>query len=211
MHVNVTDAVIKGILIGLFMAISVGPTLFAVIKYSMTNSYKAGLAFVFGVSLSDILYVTIANLAASWLLVLDSYRDYIAYVGSAILIIVGLVGLLSKAKPKDINDAPATITGGHYFRIWASGFIINTVNPGVIISWLTAVSATANSSGPYRFILFATCLILILAIDFLKVFLAGRIRLLLTPQRVVYVQKASSLILGGLGVLLLAKTFFGKK
>ena len=211
MHVNVTDAVIKGILIGLFMAISVGPTLFAVIKYSMTNSYKAGLAFVFGVSLSDILYVTIANLAASWLLVLDSYRDYIAYGGSAILIIVGLVGLLSKAKPKDINDAPVTITGGHYFRIWASGFIINTVNPGVIISWLTAVSATANSSGPYRFILFATCLILILAIDFLKVFLAGRIRLLLTPQRVVYVQKASSLILGGLGVLLLAKTFFGKK
>ena len=143
--------------------------------------------------------------------VLDSYRDYIAYGGSAILIIVGLVGLLSKAKPKDINDAPVTITGGHYFRIWASGFIINTVNPGVIISWLTAVSATANSSGPYRFILFATCLILILAIDFLKVFLAGRIRLLLTPQRVVYVQKASSLILGGLGVLLLAKTFFGKK
>ena len=209
MHVNIIDAVVKGILIGLFMAISVGPTLFAVIKYSLTNSHKAGLAFVLGVSLSDILYVTVANLAASWLELLNSYRVYIAYGGSAILIVVGLIGLLKKAVPEVEGKEPAVITGGHYFRIWASGFIINTVNPGVIISWLTAVTATANSSGLYRFILFGTCLALILGIDFLKVFLAGRIRRLLTPQRVIYVQRFSSFIIMCLGGLLLFKTIFG--
>jgi threonine/homoserine/homoserine lactone efflux protein len=61
------DAVLKGLLLGLFMAISVGPTLFAVIKYSLNHSYKAGIAFILGVSLSDIMYVTIANVAAYWL------------------------------------------------------------------------------------------------------------------------------------------------
>jgi threonine/homoserine/homoserine lactone efflux protein len=63
---HAVDAIIKGVLVGLFMAISVGPTLFAIIKYSLNFSYKAGLAFVLGVSVSDALYVIIANIAASW-------------------------------------------------------------------------------------------------------------------------------------------------
>ena len=208
MQLDILGAVTKGILIGLFMAISVGPTLFAVIKYSMDNSYKAGLAFVLGVSVSDILYVTIANIAASWLTVLNTYATYIAVSGSAILIIVGLMGLLQKTKVKRPSKTPATINGGHYFRIWASGFLINSINPGVIISWLAAVSATVDKNGYYRFIMFGTCLTLILSIDFLKVFLAEKIRLLLTPRRLIYVQKSASAILFLLGCGILVKIIF---
>ncbi len=211
MQLDALDAIIKGVLVGLFMAISVGPTLFAVIKYSMSNSYKAGLAFVFGVSLSDIMYVTVANVAASWLVVLGTYGAYIAYIGSAILIIVGGIGVIKKGNAQRPSATQATISGAHYFRIWASGFLINTINPGVIISWLAAVSATANKSGGYRFILFGTCLLLILAIDFLKVFLAEKIRVLLTPRRLVYVQKTSSFIIMILGAMLLIKTLMSGK
>lgn len=209
MPLHITDAVVKGILIGLFMAISVGPTLFAVIKYSMDHSYKAGLAFVLGVSVSDILYVTVANIAATWLAQLSTYSTYIAYVGSLLLIAVGAAGVIRKSVPRRPRSAPLTISGAHYFRIWGSGFLINTINPGVIISWLTAVSATANQGSAYRFILFGTCLVLILAIDFLKVFLAEKIRVLLTPRRIIYVQKTSSAIIGLLGILLLVKTALG--
>lgn len=206
MQSEVLGAILRGIAIGLYMAISVGPTLFAVIKYSMDNSYKAGLAFVLGVSLSDIMYVAIANIAASWLTVLDAYSNYIAYGGSGILILVGLGGFLKKVKPQRPSKNQVTISGAHYFRIWASGFLINTINPGVIISWLAAVSATANKPGGYRLILFGTCLTLILSIDFLKVFLAEKIRVLLTPRRLIYVQKGSALVIGCLGIVLLVRT-----
>lgn len=209
MQSEILDAVIKGVLVGLFMAISVGPTLFAVIKYSMDNSYKAGLAFVLGVSVSDILYVTIANVAANWLVVLESYRDYISYVGALILVIVGAAGTFRKATPKRPAKVPPTIKGAHYVRIWVSGFVINSINPGVIISWLAAVSATANKGPGYRFILFGVCLALILSIDFLKVFLAEKIRVVLTPRRLIYVQRTSSVILMALGVLLFIKTIMG--
>ncbi|HXS37948.1 MAG TPA: LysE family transporter, partial [Flavipsychrobacter sp.] len=158
MHLHIIDAAFKGILLGLFMAISVGPTLFAVIKYSLTLSYKAGIAFVLGVSLSDIMYVTISNLAASWLEYLESYKRPIAFGGAIVLMIVGLVGLIKKHKPQRPSDTPVTITGGHYIKIWSSGFLINTLNPGVFITWLGAVTATANTSGLYRFILFGCCL-----------------------------------------------------
>ncbi len=202
---EIISAVVKGVLIGLFMAISVGPTLFAVIKYSMSNNYKAGLAFVIGVSVSDIMYVTIANVAAAWLVVLNSYGRYIAYGGAAILVTVGLVGLLKKADDDKAQEVK-TISGRHYFRIWVSGFLINSINPGVIISWLAAVSATMNKGGGYRFVLFGTCLSLILAIDFLKVFLAEKIRVLLTPQRLGLLHRVSSFIILLLGLILFVKT-----
>jgi threonine/homoserine/homoserine lactone efflux protein len=200
---QVLDAAVKGLLIGLYMAISVGPTLFAVIKYSMYNSHKAGLAFVLGVSLSDLMYVVVANMAASLLSELDAYSRYIALGGSVVLILVGLAGLLKKTSaPTSSEDIPV-ISGRHYLRIFFSGFLINSINPGVILSWLTAVSTCANQPPLYRFVLFGLCLALILSIDFLKIFLAERIRRSLTPQRLRYVQWASSAIILALGLLLL--------
>src|SRR6187401_561046 len=84
-------AVVGGLGLGMFMAISVGPTLFAVIRYSMNHSWKSGVAFVLGVSLSDIMFVTLANLAAPFLEALHRYERTLAYCGGSILIILGLV------------------------------------------------------------------------------------------------------------------------
>lgn len=205
---HLIDAVVKGILMGLFMAVSVGPTLFAVIRYSLHHSYKSGLAFVLGVSLSDIMYVTVANVAASWLEVLNEYERYIAFGGAVVLIIIGAIGLLKKYKPKRPSNKPLPVGGGHYFKIWLSGFLINTLNPGVIVTWLAAVTATANTSMLYRIVLFGVCLVLILSVDFLKVFLADSIRRKLTLRRIMYLQKFSAACIFTIGVALLISTAF---
>jgi threonine/homoserine/homoserine lactone efflux protein len=208
---QISDAVVKGVLVGLFMAISVGPTLFAIIKYSLNFSYRAGLAFVLGVSLSDALYVTIANIAASWLQYLAPYEKNIALGGAVVLMGMGAVGLLRRHKPKRPSSVPIELTGGHYFKIWLSGFLVNTLNPGVLITWLGAVTITAGASGLYRFVLFATALVIILGLDFSKVFLADRIKRLLTLRRIIYVQRFSALCLLLIGLALFASTVFGSK
>lgn len=202
------DALLKGIALGLFLAISVGPTLFAILKYSLNHSYRAGIAFILGVSISDILYVTVANLAASWLEVLRGYARPIAYGGSAILITVGLLGLLGKYRPIRPSKTPLSISNTDYIKIWTSGFLINTINPAVIIIWLGSVSATVDTSGWYRFVMFTVCLSLVLGIDICKVFLADSIRRKLTLRRVMYLQKTSSAIILIFGVALLASTYF---
>ena len=211
MSLPLSGAVVKGILLGLFMAISVGPTLFAVIKYSLAYTYRAGLAFVLGVSLSDFIYVAIANYAASWLRLLDNYRTGMAIGGGAILVVAGIAGLFKKQKTdnQDVDIVP--ITTGGYIRVWSAGFLINTINPGVIISWLTAVTATANTSGAYRFTLFGTCLVLILSIDFLKVFLAEKIRQKLTPRLILMLNRLSSAILMVLGAMLMSGLLLPKQ
>jgi len=202
------DAVIKGILVGLFMAISVGPTLFAIIKYSLNFSYKAGLAFVLGVSVSDALYVTIANIAASWLRYLQPYERHISFGGAVVLMGMGLVGILRKLTPKRPSSVQNIISNGDVVKIWLSGFLINTLNPGVLITWLGAVTITAGTTGFYRFVLFGTALVIILSIDFAKVFLADRIKRLLTVRKVIYVQRFSAACILFIGIALMAGTIF---
>lgn len=202
------DAFFKGLALGLFLAISVGPTLFAVIKYSLNHSYRAGIAFILGVSISDIMYVTVANIAASWLEILQEYSRPIAYGGSVILIVVGLAGLVTKYKPVRPSMAKFNISSTGYFKVWLSGFLINTINPAVIIIWLGSVSATANTSGWYRFIMFTVCLAIVLGIDTCKVFLADKIRRKLTLRRIMYLQKTSSAIILLFGIALLVTTYF---
>lgn len=190
------------------MAISVGPTLFAVLRYSLNHSYKAGLAFILGVSISDILYVTLANFAASWLEVLQGYQKPIAYGGAVLLIIVGLAGLISKYRPVRPSTTRFSIGTSGYFKIWASGFLINTINPAVIIIWLGTVTATANTTTLYRIVMFGVCLGLVLGVDVCKVFLADAIRRKLTLRRIMYLQKTSAAIILTFGIALLASTYF---
>lgn len=214
---SLISAILGGLLLGLFMAISVGPTLFAIIKYSLNHSYKTGLAFVLGVSVSDIMYVTIANLATPWLEFIYRFEKQVALLGGIILLVIGLLGLVKKYKPVRPSSIPPIIKGGHYFKIFASGFLINTANPGVIINWITSVTLVANATANlsqwegaiYRLVFFGSCLLLVLGVDFLKVFLADSIRKKLTLRKVMYLQKFSAAALFVIGIALLLLTLFG--
>ena len=100
------------------------------------------------------------------------------------------------------------ISNTDYFKIWSSGFLINTINPAVIIIWLGTVSATANTSAWYRIVMFGVCLSIVLGIDICKVFLADAIRRKLTLRRIMYLQKTSSGIILFFGIALFVSTWF---
>lgn len=214
---SLISAILGGLSLGLFMAISVGPTLFAIIKYSLNHSYKTGLAFVLGVSISDIIYVGVANLAAPRLYFFQEHKKEVALFGGIVLLIIGLIGLIRKYKPVRPSSTKTVISKGHYFRIFASGFLINTANPGVIINWIASVTLVANAtihlshleSTIYRMTFFGTCLALVLGVDVLKVLLADNIRKRLTLRKVMYLQKISAGCLFVIGAGLTLFTLFG--
>ncbi|HRP91159.1 MAG TPA: LysE family transporter [Edaphocola sp.] len=207
-----SEAAIKGAALGLFMAISVGPTLFAVIKYSIHHSYKAGIAFILGVSFSDIIYVTMANIASSWLTFLEAHGKTVGYLGSLVFIVIGLIGLLKKYKPKKPNreNKAMKISKKAYLQIWLSGFLMNSLNPGVVIVWLGAAAVIAGPevNASHKITLFGVCLGLVLSIDILKVFLADKIRHKLTLRKIMYINKISAACILGLGLVLLFQTYF---
>lgn len=206
---NFSEAVIKGVLLGLFMAISVGPTLFAVIRYNMHHSYKAGIAFILGVSFSDIIYVVLANIATNWLQFLEDHQRTVGYIGSGLFIIMGLGSLFKKYKPKRPKQGKALdISAGAYFKIWGTGFLMNALNPAVILLWVGAAISVAGATIPPRIVFFGVCLAIVLGFDMLKVFLADKIRRQLTLRRIMYLNRISAICILIFGFLLLAKVYF---
>ena len=206
--VRVYTAFYLGCGFGLFMAVSVGPTIFAIIKYSITYGWRAGMSFVIGVSLSDSIYVLLANIASAWLSGLMNHEKTIGYLGAVLLIIFGLYGFFKKIKVTRNRNDDAKVSSRDYFKIFASGFLMNTLNPGVIITWITAVAAISTMTAAYRLVFFITCLGIILGFDFLKVLLAQRIRRRLTPRNIIYLNRISALCLVVIGIVLFLKSMF---
>lgn len=205
------SAIIGGLLLGLFMAIAVGPTLFAVLRYSLKHSYKAGIAFVLGVSVSDILYVTVASVAAPWLQWLHLYERTMYYGFSSLLILVGAIGLLRKFKPSRPSVKVITVSNAQYMRIWLSGFLVNTLNPALIIQWIAAATTMAHQTISYRVVFFSSCLSLVLLVDVLKVLLADKIRQNLTIRRVMYLQRISAGVILLFGLVIFTFTVLDKE
>ncbi len=205
------DAIKTGITFGLFLTISVGPTIFAILKYSIQYGHKAGLSYIFGVSLSDLLYVLIANVAASQLSFASEHIKPIGIGGALLLMGMGIFGYFKKIKVTRSTSTIAPIGVGNLIKIASSGFFMNALNPGVIITWLGMAAFVGNESINYRFLVFAITLGLVLSGDLLKVFMAAKVRKLLTPRNIVYLSRISAICLFAVGLFLLFKFSFDIK
>jgi threonine/homoserine/homoserine lactone efflux protein len=202
------NAIIQGVSYGLFIALSVGPTIFAILKYSLSYGHKAGFSYIAGVSLSDFLFVAIANLAANFLAMANEHQKIIGIGGSLLLIAMGLYGFFKKLIVQRSSNTIAEVNTGGLVKIGLSGFFMNTFNPGVIITWIAMSAFVSEESFSYKSTCFITALIIILGFDVLKVLGANRVRRLLTPRNVIYLQRISALCLLGVGIFIFIKFAF---
>src|SRR5579871_1188843 len=84
------ETVLKGLLLGAVLALSVGPIIFTIIKQSLNNGHKGGFSFVAGVWVSDIILVTLCNTLTAMVSELLKHSRTIAFCGSAFLIAMGV-------------------------------------------------------------------------------------------------------------------------
>ena len=87
---------IKGLVLGFILSISVGPIIFAIIKHSINSGRKAGLSFVAGVSTSDISLVLFCNFFTGLFATALEHKNKIALAGSIFLIVLGMYTLFFK-------------------------------------------------------------------------------------------------------------------
>ncbi len=204
---------IKGILLGIMLAISVGPIIFSIIKQSINNGHKGGFTFVAGVSASDITLVLVSQLFTELFRYLLEYKKTIGIGGSILLIGIGIYVLFfKKVSINEDGKQEIKMTGRDYIKTFLSGYFMNSLNPGVIGFWLVIATSVVGLSFTYRLIMFSTCLVFVLSTDIAKVLLAGSIRQKLTPHNIHILNKISGLILMGFGLALIWGTLeFGDK
>jgi len=212
--VDIIEAILKGLAMGLLLVISVGPVIFTVIKQSINNGRPGGFSFVIGVWISDFLLVVLSNLFSELVTTLLDFKVQIGIAGSAFLISMGVYYIFFKKvhfHPEDLALPP--LKSSDHAKIALQGFLLNTLNPAVMAFWLTAATAIAVShSIRDRIIIFATALILNMSADIVKVSVAGKLSKKLTIKNIRLINKISGLILVTFGtVLLFGVLFFLKK
>lgn len=190
------ESMLKGLTFGLLLSISVGPILFSSIKQSLNNGHRGGLAFILGVSASDILLVLLTNIFTRLFESLKTYKTEIGIAGCVFLVTVGLFFLFfKKVKVNEEGKQIFSFRKRDYAKIFLSGFFMNTLNPAVFIFWITTTAATINHSIQDRIIIFSTCLAWVLGTDILKVMLAGKIRNRLTPHNIHILNRINGIML----------------
>jgi threonine/homoserine/homoserine lactone efflux protein len=199
------EALLKGITLGLLLSISVGPVMFSIIKQSLNNGHTGGLAFIIGVSASDITMVLVSNVFTELFSTISTHKKEIGIAGSIFLISLGIFFLFFKKLKvnEQGNEIVTSFTRRDYARIVLSGYAMNTLNPAVFLFWLTASTTFINHTLEQKIVLFIVCLLVVFSSDIAKVMLAGKIRKKLTPHNIHIINRVNGLILIGFGIALI--------
>ena len=118
------QALITGFTMGLYLAVSVGPILFTVIKQSLENGIRGGFSFVAGIWLSDFLFVVLSNTFTVFTThFANMYIRQIGYGGGLLLLALGCYYTFFKpAKLPQAIGINNPIGHGHMARLFITGF-----------------------------------------------------------------------------------------
>ena len=165
-----TEAIISGILLGLALVFSVGPVVFKIIKLRINYGLSSAFYFIAGVWVSDIAWVLTANFFGSLLGELVTYKKIIGTLGGLFLSALGIYYLVfKKYKTKAELDEGIPIGNATHIRLLVTGFLINTLNPGVIALWFAAATKSLTHQVEERVALFSICLAINISADILKI------------------------------------------
>jgi len=185
---------ITGLLFGLVFIFSLGPGFFSLLQTSVQKGFKKAILMAFGISLSDILYVTLALMGVSSLLEKPSIRMWLGIGGTVVLIAYGIYSWFKKPKiyaepeSKDIS----------YFKYLFKGFLLNGLNPFIMVFWvgiIGIVSVEYDYTYNQRVYFFVGVLNTILLSDILKAFIAFRLRKSITPKKILVINRSIGVIL----------------
>lgn len=206
-----TEALLKGLALGVLLTLSVGPVIFTIIKQSINHGKEGGLSFVAGVWISDIMMVVLSNAFSEWVTQMLEYKKAIGYTGSLFLVAMGVYFVFfKKVKLKsDVEASEFRFTKSDFVKLSISGFLVNTLNPSIFFFWLLNATAFAvTHTLKQRIIIFSSCLLLNMTSDVIKVVMAGKLRSRLTLRNMSLITRVSGTILIGFGCALFYGALF---
>ncbi|MEJ7626661.1 MAG: LysE family transporter [Ferruginibacter sp.] len=204
-----TDAILSGLILGIALIFSVGPVVFTIIKLRINYGLSSAFYFISGVWLSDFLWVLTANLFGELLGQLIEYKTIIGITGASLLLGMGIYYLFFKKYHSQEELAKGVKIGNAtHFRLFITGFLINTLNPGVIALWFAAATKTLSNTVNEKIVIFSICLLLNMGADIFKINLAGKLRKKLTERNIKIINKISGLLFLAFGVALLVGVIY---
>lgn len=201
------ESVLNGIISGIVLAFLIGPVFFTILQTSIERGFRCGFYVALGVSLSDAFYIAICYLGVYQFFDNPTFKEYFAYFGGGVLLVMGFYYLIIKRKKLAQYD-PLKVKARSPFRLAIKGFLINGLTPMVFIFWLGTVGVATSKFGyttPATAIPFFAAIVgTVFLTDLIKAKLADRLRVVLTPKFI----RSLNLVLGIVLILFGARLIF---
>ena len=209
----IVAALAKGMLLGLLVAITLGPAFFAVIQTSIDRGFRYAILIALGVLISDITLIYVSYIGLSNLLSDGIAKTYSGIVGAVILILFGVYTFYKKPDIlKRRSPNYKTPTSPSPFVFLAKGFFLNAFNPFILIFWIAFVSyvrdlAPYGRVDEFAFFFFLGTVITIFSLDLLKSFVGFKIKKYLRPRIQLLINHIVGICMVVFGIALLVRLF----
>jgi len=198
--------IIEGLILGLGLAISLGPIFITLTQASIDRGIKAGLTVGAGIWISDIIFISFFYNFINKLSETIESPSFIFWMGISGAIVLFLFGLYMIISKPSLNYNDEKLTAKNYIGFFLTGFTVNSVNPFTFVYWMGVISTykigqqIPNNS---LMLILLTILIVIILSDAAKVFLAHKLKSAMTPQVINRVFNFSGVMLISFGVYML--------
>lgn len=217
------EYVFQAIGIGFLLSIMIGPVFFVLLEISITKGFKSAMIFDAGVLLSDLFYIVISLFFAYQLKGLGDVKNNVilSLLGGTLFIAYGVYNLFFKqvtmgtgALDEELLDsekkAIKSTKNKDNSMLVLKGFMLNLLNPGVVIYWLAIIAKGFDLVAPYEsdahIVIFITIILLtFFGIDCLKAYVANKIKPLVTVKLLRGLNSLIGFVFLGTGIFLILR------
>jgi threonine/homoserine/homoserine lactone efflux protein len=195
---------LSGITFGLLLAVMLGPVFFTLLQTSLHEGFKAGAHLAFGVLLSDAFVISICYTFASFVRTMDNHHKAMNIAGGILLIGFGIFNFFHKVKVKEVDDDKKTVHAHFVLK----GFLLNLMNPAVLFFWLGVVSLVGGREEYTRMhegVFFGSTLLTVFSTDLLKSYVSNRIKNILKPNVMTWINRIIGIVLIGFGISMMLR------
>ena len=217
------DAVVFGLTLSLVFGF--GPAFFTLLQTSIDRGFRSAAWLALGVMCCDMIFVSLCVLTSIQLVVENEREMFLFSLGAGIILV--LFGLYTfyrrggkdsytqmqarmEAMSKAGEAAPMPEKAPSWFVFFGKGFLLNCLNPFVLLFWLSAVAVTASNfegNKPHTLLFFAVTLGTSYCCDLLKAKAATSLKRFFNPRRLRILNQAIGISLVAFGVFLLIRGF----
>ncbi|MCK9270821.1 MAG: LysE family translocator [Bacteroidales bacterium] len=203
---------LEGIILGITLAVLLGPALFALVQTSIHRGFRAGMRLAFGIFLSDLTLVFLSFIGALQIVSTGNNRLIFGIIAGFILIVYGIFTFYKTTKLNG-NGHPENTNKVSWFTLIAKGYFLNIANPFVWLFWMSVTVGVTSSYGDntqQSVSFFAGALLTVFTTDLVKAYIAKRIKTLLNTTNIKHINRVVGILLFGFGVVMMVRALMIK-
>lgn len=206
---------IEGVLLGLIIAVTLGPAFFTIIQTSIDRGFKSALLMSFGIIMSDMVLIVLAYIGLSNLIEYQKGEVYFGIIAGVILIMYGVYTFLKKPEvlKRRSSNYKTPLRAPHRITYIAKGFVLNLFNPFIWVFWFTAMSYVTQRAEYGKLFedslaFFSGTVITVFCTDLLKSFIGYKIKGYLKPRIQLHINRGVGISLVVFGIIIIVRVFF---